>query len=137
MKAFIDTSTLVKKYVEESGSEAFSEILEQINDIVVAPTYLIELTSAIQRKSLHNEIFQRQISWLLTEAKKDLNYFVSVRWSDDLVQRACRLIHAYNLKTLDAIQLSSAVLSKSDIFVTSDKVLSHFAEKELEKVCII
>ena len=134
MLAFIDTSTLVKKYIEEQGSNQLLKILDQIQEIVVAPIYMIEFHSALVQKYSAKQLSQQQMDWLLNEARQDLRYFVSVKWNDELEQQACRLISAHNLKSLDALQLGSAVLARPEIFLTSDKRLYAASKKELKTV---
>lgn len=137
MIAFVDTSVLVKKYVEEKGSEKFATLLERVTEIVVAPTYWIELMSAVRRKSHAHGLAPKQVTWLVNEAKKDLLYFHSVKWEENLVEEASRLIQKYALTTLDSIQLASALLAKPDLFISADKGLCESAKKELREVALI
>lgn len=134
MVAFIDTSTLVKKYVEEQGSDKLSELLEEIREIIVAPTYLIEFHSALRQKGALKELSPKQADWLLSEARRDLRYFVSVKWNEELEQQACRLVTAYGLKSLDAVQLGAAVLARPELLLTSDRALYAAAKIELKAV---
>ena len=131
MRAFIDTSTLVKKYVQEPGSDTLEKLLSQIDEVIVAPIYLLELASSIHQKCKRNEMKSKQATWLFTEAKKDLLHFAMVNWNDNLVAEACRIIQRHGIRTLDSIQLSSGILSRADLFLTSDKTLYQAARREL------
>ncbi len=50
MRAFIDTSSLFKKYADEPGADDFESILAETSEIAVSPTAWIEMNAAIQRR---------------------------------------------------------------------------------------
>ncbi len=137
MRAFIDTSALVKKYIQEAGAEQFEEFLKSISEIAVAPTYWIEFNSAVHKRLLSKHLTRKNSDHILTEGKKDLIFFHTVIWNDSLEQEALKLIEKYSIRTLDAIQLASGVLSESDFFVTSDRKLLSYAKKEVKQAVLI
>ena len=137
MRAFIDSSSLLKKYVEETGSAHFQDLLENVADIIVAPTCWLEIQSALDRRVREKTLAKGQREWLHKEVKIDFNFFEVVIWNDALEERGTELIRAYHLKTLDSIQLSSACLALADVFVTSDKQLAVYARKEVQAVELI
>ncbi|MBI3315010.1 MAG: type II toxin-antitoxin system VapC family toxin [Candidatus Omnitrophica bacterium] len=137
MRAFIDTSALLKKYIHEQGSDKFDQILKNISEIAVAPTLLLEVRCSVQRRVHDGIIDLEQAEFIKQEIKKDCVYFIRVSWDDALEQAALTIIEKYKLKTLDSIQLASAHLSKADTFVTSDQKLFHVAKKELKNAVLI
>ena len=137
MKAFIDTSSLFKKYVLETGSDTFDELLKKISEIIVSPIYLLEVNSAIDRRLKEKGLTTQQTKWILSEITKDTDYFTKILWNENLEKTSIALIGKHHLKTLDAIQLASALLSLADLFVTSDKHLAAIARKELKQVRFI
>jgi len=137
LKAFIDTSSLLKKYVLEAGSDTFDELLKKISEIIVSPIYLLEVNSAIDRRLKEKGLATQQAEWILSEITKDTDYFTKILWNENLEKTSIELIGKHHLKTLDAIQLASALLSLADLFVTSDKHLAAIARKELKQVRFI
>ena len=131
MKLFVDTSSLFKKYVDEPGSEALERLLAKASEIVVSPTTWIEVNHIIQRRLRDRSLTAQTAGWLRAETKKDFSYFSIVTWNENLESKAVALICQHTLKTMDAIQLASGVLSDSDIFVTSDSLLHAAAKKTL------
>ncbi len=134
MRAFIDTSSLIKKYIAEEGSNELDAILERIHEIIVSPICWLEINSAVKRRLQEKTLTKQQASWLQTEVKRDFNYFSKIIWNENLEQKALEIVHKYSLKTLDSLQLASGHISKSDIFLTSDKKLFATAGKELKNV---
>ncbi|MBK7058742.1 MAG: type II toxin-antitoxin system VapC family toxin [Leptospiraceae bacterium] len=49
MKSFFDTSSLVKKYIDESGSDTVTELFQNSDEVVLSPITRIEFQSALQR----------------------------------------------------------------------------------------
>ncbi|MCM8813248.1 MAG: type II toxin-antitoxin system VapC family toxin [Candidatus Omnitrophica bacterium] len=137
MKAFIDSSALVKKYIHEQGSQDLDALLENVTDIVISPTFWLELTSALQRRTADKSITATQAAWLKKQCQHDLIYFHKVIWNSLLEETAAKLILKYRLKTLDSLQLASAAVARADIFVTSDKQLFQAAHKELRPARLI
>ena len=137
MIAFIDTSTLIKKYVQELGSEEFDSLLNKINEIIVAPIYFLEINSAIERKLRERYITPPQANRIRQESLRDLHFFHQINWNNNLQNKAVALLHKHPLKTLDSIQLASGCLSSCDLFVCSDKILYHIAQQELRKTLLI
>ncbi len=137
MKAFIDTSTLFKKYIEEKGTDKFESLLENIFEIIVSPITWLEMNTIIERRLRENTLNKKEASYINIEAKKDFNYFSKVIWNENLERKSIELIKKYPLKTLDSLQLASACLSNTDIFITSDKKLFNIAKKELKKAHFI
>ena len=137
MRAFIDTSSLFKKYVAESGSGELEHLLQDVSEIAVSPMTWVEMSAVIARRVREKSLTSQQAAWLTSEARKDFQSFHLVIWSETLEATATRLLSRYPLSTLDAIQFASGILSKADLFVTSDRGLFEEARKELRKaVCV-
>ncbi len=131
MRAFVDTSSLFKKYVEESGSKALDELLHQVSEIAVSPVTWVEMNTVVARRLREHALTAQQATWLQTQIDRDFQSFYRVLWNDALEKTAAELVYHHPLSTLDAIQLASGVLSKADVFVTSDRRLFEEAKKEV------
>lgn len=137
MRVFIDTSSLFKRYVDETGSDGFQRLMNQASEVVISPLTWIEMNAAIERRLRDRSLSAEQAKHIRIEAKKDFAYFLKVIWSENLENKAVELIGQYVLKTLDAVQLASGILSKSQVFVTSDEKLFFTAKKIVRHARII
>ena len=133
MRAFVDTSALLKKYIEERGSQQLEQVLGGVSDLIVSPVTWVELNAAIARRLRGKLLTAQQSSWVLSEAETDFRSCSQVVWGEELVEAATRMIRRHSLKTLDAIQLAAGVLSKPDLFLTSDRELFEQARKVILK----
>lgn len=137
MRVFVDTSTLFKKYVDEPGSPDFDGLLNEAAEIIVSPLTRIEMHAAlakcVREKSLPIDYAEK----LRVEIKKDFAFYSRVYWNENLEEKSVEIAQKLSLKTLDAIQLASGVLSGADIFVTSDRRLFEEAGPLIRKTRFI
>lgn len=137
MKAFLDTSSLFKKYVDEPGSQNLDDLLDQVDEILLSPITKIELFSALDRRLQEKSINRPQAKMIEKEISTDMSFFSSIVWNHELEEKTIEFVQKYHLKTFDAIQLSSGHLADCDLFVTSDKLLAKAANQVLAKVVVI
>ena len=137
MRSFVDTSTLTKKYILETGREKFLLLLEQTSSIIVSPICWLEMNSVLHRRLSEKTLTPGQLNLLKNEISKDFIFFEKVIWTDAVEEKGLELLEKYNLRSLDAIQLAAACAAKPDIFITSDKRLFTPAKHELKRVELI
>ena len=131
MRVFVDTSSLFKKYVHEPGSLLFEGLIAEASEVAVSPATWIEMNAAIERRVSGSLLSVEEARWLRVEVRKDFAYFLQVVWNENLENKAVELIREHTLRTMDAVQLASGILSKSDLFLTSDQKLYKEAKKIL------
>ena len=137
MNIFLDTSSLFKLYHREKGTE---ELMNLFNENVVEAIYVAEITkiefsSVVWKKCRKNEINESLAIQLIGKFEKDLNKFNFVSDGQLLHNKAKELIGKHwkiGLRTLDSIQLASAIKMKNkiELFLTSDKLLSEISQIE-------
>ena len=137
MRVFLDTSALLKRYIQESGSAQVDGIFDRADEIVLSPVTRIEACSAIQRRFRENSFTPAELKTLVEEMEKDLEFFHFVKFTADLESLAVSSVSKYSLRTLDSIQLASAIVSRPDLLVTSDKRLADAAQQVLPNTQLI
>lgn len=140
MNIFLDTSSLIKMYHNEADSPWLLDFIENndIESIFLAEITRIEFLSAVWKKCRSDELSENESIALIKTFQTEVN-FSFVKDSRILKRVATELISTYwreGLRTLDALQLSSALLIQDDIdyFISSDKVLNKIAETEGFKI---
>ena len=134
MRAFVDTSSLFKKYVDEKGSDAFDAFLKSVTEIIIAPITLLEIHSIIERRLREKTLSASDAKWIEKEFLFDLNFYGVVEFNEKLISECIRVIRKHQMKVLDGIQLSSVIITRPDVFIVSDKSLYNSACKELLRV---
>ena len=137
MKAFLDTSSLFKKYFEEEGSAELEELLQSVSTVTVAPITILETNSIIERRLREKSLTTEDANWIEKELSFDFNFYGIVEFNENLTTETLRVIRKYQLKVLDGIQLGAAIISTPDVFVVSDKKLYTSAKMELKNTVLI
>lgn len=131
MTCYFDTSALIKKYVEEGGSELVREYFNKSTLIVVGSTTRLECFSVLRRMTINREMKADESKYLSEQVVKDFTFFEIVPFNEVTESIAIRMIQKHGLRTLDAIQLASA-LSTTGIthFLVSDNRLKTSSKAE-------
>jgi predicted nucleic acid-binding protein len=129
MNYFFDTSALIKNYIEETGSEKVSALMEEAEEIFVSEITIIECFSTLKRILSERLIRESDYLHLKDEIQYDFGFLSKVGISPESCEQ---LIDKYQLKSLDSIQLAASlsVSDEIDTFICCDKKLLKAAEAE-------
>ncbi|WPP53000.1 type II toxin-antitoxin system VapC family toxin [Catalinimonas niigatensis] len=137
MNVFFDTSSLFKLYHKESGTEELMDFFNnnQINALFLAEITRIEFASVVWKKCRKRDIDETLSKKLIDKFEFDSNKYSYVTDTPDLKSLAGKLIAKHwkeGLRTLDSIQLASALIVKEDIefFFSADHLLLELAQTE-------
>ena len=132
MILFFDTSALLKRYLSETGTEKVEFLFDSASLIIVSSTAQLECASAFQRLLKTKYIDREKYVKLKEDIAIDFSFFHIVEFDTNVREECIKVIDKYPLKSLDTIQLASAlqVINEIDSFVVSDKQLKNYAAKE-------
>ncbi len=133
---FIDTSILVKLYYQEQDSSIVSlKILSHKPVIHISEISKIEFYSSIHRKYRNKEISDIELKLLIEQFINDIKSknIILFKISKNVILKAEDLIKVYgkdyNLRTLDILQISTGLVTKSEYFYTADNKLINFIKE--------
>src|SRR3989339_1968648 len=110
MKAFLDTSSLIKLYHQEEGSDFVVEVLSNdVIEIFISELAVLEFRAALWKKIREKEIEERVAIEVIKCFQNDVNNFQWILLQSDLVESASHLLMKYGirgLRTLDSLQLA-------------------------------
>jgi predicted nucleic acid-binding protein len=135
MIVYLDTSSLVKLYVEEIDSEKIKNVARDAAVISTAKVAYAEARAAFARKQKEDGFSLSVLRKIVEDLNRDWeNYFV-VEITDGLIRFAGDIAERYLLRGFDAIHLASAIHLKdrmnSEIYFSSyDTRLNQSAERE-------
>lgn len=135
MIAYLDTSALVKKYLQEPGSQRVVELWRESEEIAVSAVGFAEAMAAFHRKKREGSISPENLDATIDTFRGDWASLNRIEVSGDLNELIEHLVESYPLRGLDAIHLASAIwimraLPDSLVFVSGDAKLLAAAEKE-------
>jgi len=131
MKIFLDTSALFKLYHRENGTDVIEKLFSEhsITSVLLSEIAKVEFASTVAKKTRIGDINSFQANTLLALFEKDCNKYIFIQIEATITEQAKNLIIKHGdigLRTLDAIQLSTAVILRdhADLFITSDQLLN-------------
>ena len=139
---FVDSSGLVKRYVQESGTAWVRNITRRNKStyIYIARITAVEVTSAVARRRGDKKLSPSRASSILSRFRKHLaGRYLPLEITPDLVTEAMKLVNTHRLRAYDAVQLAAAIGLHRDwttagfgkfVFVSADQKLNGAAQAE-------
>lgn len=109
MILYLDTSSIVKLYIEESGADAVRRWVEEAEALASCRVAYPEFISALSRRLRAGDISKKDFRLLINGFSKQWQDFAAIDF-DEL--EAGRLAEKYGLRGLDAIHLSALKVLK-------------------------
>ena len=132
MALFLDTSSLVKLFVQEQASADVERAVAADLDLHVGCLTAHEFLSALQRKMRSNMLSPPEVVAIRAEFERMMASVSVVPFTETLSRRGMDLLGQYGregLRTLDAIQLACLQEVPGGRLATSDQTLAAIAEK--------
>lgn len=115
MRYFFDTSALVKRYIQESGSKLIDRTFDEADEILVSAVTRIEAISAFRRLMGEKNISEADYKKLKSELDEDFKDFTILPVSQKILNKAYQIVDTEDLRTLDAIQLATVIIASKNI----------------------
>lgn len=135
MNYYIDTSSLIKIYHKEVGSDEVIDIYKSKEKLYISELAKIEFISTISRKYRDKEIDSNVLEILKDKFQDDIDYRYEVlKFSSLVIEEAWHLMKDFAknhyLRTLDSIQIAFFVTycEPDDILLSSDKRMKQIAQ---------
>lgn len=134
MILYLDTSSLVKLYVEENGSSYVEKLVNSSRIVATSIIAYAEARAAFARRNRETSLSDLHHDQVKKELKQDwVNYYI-LHAHQDVILVAGDLAEKHALRGFDAIHLASAVALKSTassvIFSAFDVRLQQAAGQE-------
>jgi len=136
---FLDTSALVKLFVEERGSARVVDLaaVDGGNTVVLSAITSVELYAAIHRRERAGDVPAGTAGAALETLRRYLRtHYLTQALSPAVLDRACALVERHALRAYDALQLAGAIEAASGralndvLFATADQTLLAAAAAE-------
>lgn len=111
---YVDTSALVKRYVDEPGSGWLRTVLgaQPAPAIIIVHLALVEMTSALMRRLRESALTPAGVAHLQRAFRLDcLEEYEIVLAVGNVIDHANRLLEEYPLRAYDAVHLATAVVT--------------------------
>lgn len=137
MKIYLDTSSLIKLYHTEPGTEELDAIFEKnsVKEVFLSSLAKVEFSSALWKKVRTKDLTKEEAVAIINSFETDYPNYTFIEVTNEVITVAQELVSKYGLKglrSLDSIQLASIVKTEAslDLAITADALLRALIEIE-------
>ncbi len=144
---YLDTSALVKRYIEEAGSDTVREVLadEDVMQGLVSVIIGPEIASVLARRVREGVLDQARRLEILGTWRRDLRFLLEVPLvrHSPILREAERILGFHALRAADAVHvataqdLSRSIRGNTVVFVTADRRQAEVARAEGLEVSLV
>jgi len=106
---YLDTSSLVKLYVQEKGSQAVRNQVSEAEAVVTSHIAYAEVRAAFARKRREGEFSEEEYHGVVNDFRRDWSRYLIVNVSEAVIALAGDMAERHDLRGFDAIHLASAL----------------------------
>lgn len=134
MNLYIDTSAIIKLFIQEAYSDEVRNLVETANSVATGLLTRAETAAGINRLTRMGMLDQEKCETALSNFRKDWGEYHRIQVTEQIVIRADFLTSQYSLRGYDAVHLACALtwselLGVSVLLATFDKELHNAAQK--------
>jgi uncharacterized protein len=107
MTVYLDTSSLVKLYLNEADSEAVAQLIDQADVVVTSVLAYPEARATFARRVRERQLSAAESATLARQFDEDWDRFVVITLGDELGRAAGRLADRHGVRGCDAVHLAS------------------------------
>lgn len=135
MIVYLDTSSLVKLYVEEINTEKIRNFVRNAATVSTSKIAYAEARAAFAKKQKKEGFSLKVLRKIVEDFNRDWESYFVIEITDGLIRFAGDIAEKYLLRGFDSIHLASAIHLKNKIdsaiyFSSYDTRLNQSAEKE-------
>jgi predicted nucleic acid-binding protein len=132
---YCDTSALVKRYVNEAGTDIVDSAWEAASVVATSVVAYAESMAAFHRRQREGYLTQKTLRLICDKFKNDCRQFVLVPADHQLHELIDGLLKRHAFRGFDVIHLASALIfdnngTEETVFACFDTGLNRAAEKE-------
>ena len=135
MNIYLDTSALVKLYIDEDGSDIVNDRTDRATIVSTSRIAYAEALSAFVRCKDEKVVSKKDYDKCIACFKFDWEMYFVIEVSEKVIKIAGDLIENHRIRGFDSIHLASAMVLRKEInqsidFICWDKRLLGAAKKE-------
>lgn len=129
MITYVDTSSLLKLLIEETGSELAGRLWDAADALASVALVVVEARAALAAAERGARLSAAEHVEAKAELSVLLDELTMVAITDDLIAQAAELADREALRGYDAVHLAAAVTIGADVLTSADTALCSAAER--------
>ena len=120
MKAYLDSSSFAKRFVEEEGSDRVETTCSQASELGLSVICVPEVVSALNRRKREHKLTAVQYREAKQRLLDDVRDAVIVNLTPSVIGSAIRILETSPVRAMDALHVACALEWGADLFASSD-----------------
>jgi len=129
VKTFFDSSAFAKRYIEEEGSQLVDDICYKATEICLSVICVPEIISALNRRLREKRLFRHDYITIKQHLSDDVRDAAIINLTYEVIRISTQLLESSPLRAMDALHVACALVSKAELFVSSDNQQLSAAKK--------
>ena len=129
MKAYLDSSSFAKRFVEEEGSDRIEATCAQASELGLSVICVPEIVSALNRRMREHTLTSVQYRKAKQRLLGDVRDAVIVNLTTSVVGSAIRILETSPVRAMDGLHVACALEWGADLFASSDERQLKAAKK--------
>ncbi len=121
MKAYLDSSSFAKRFIDEVGSDEVETVCAEASTLGLSVLSVPEIVSALNRRRRERTLTRTQYDTAKHRLVDDVRDADIVNLTASVIGSSITILEANTLRTLDALHVACALEWGADLFVSSDK----------------
>jgi predicted nucleic acid-binding protein len=136
VRLYLDTSALVKIYVDEEGSVGCRRAVAEADLIATSALAYVEARAAFARRRHEGALPPRGYRRVIADLDEDWSSYAVVGVTEGVIREGARLAERHRLRAYDAVHLASATMLRDGeraervVFASWDAGLGRAARRE-------
>jgi predicted nucleic acid-binding protein len=129
VKAYLDSSSFAKRFVNESGSDKVEETCAEATELGLSVICVPEIVSALNRRRRERSVSPRQYEEAKQRVLDDIRDADIIHLTGPVINAAIRVLEASPVRAMDALHIACALEWGAELFASSDKKQLNAAKR--------
>jgi predicted nucleic acid-binding protein len=121
VKAYLDSSSFAKRFVNEEGSDKVEETCAEATELGLSVICVPEIVSALNRRRRERALSPGQYEKAKHRVFDDIRDADIIHLTAPVIDAAVRLLEASPVRAMDALHIACALEWGAELFASSDK----------------
>ncbi len=120
MKLFLDSSAFAQRFIEEPGSRAVEDLCRRADELGLSVICVPEIVSALNRRLREKSLTRRDYLRARRRLALEVVDAMVVQLTPEVIRFSLELLEDGPIRTMDALQVASALAWEADLFCSAD-----------------
>ena len=120
MKAYLDSSSFAKRFVEEKGTDEVEAVCAQASELGLSVICVPEIVSALNRRRRERTLTRHQYAEAKHRLIEDVHDADIIDLTVPVIGSVIRILEASPVRAMDALHIACALEWRAALFVSSD-----------------